>query len=50
MRRIGAGGIAVAGGDLRASLRHLDAVLPIPPPADRAPAPAMPLDAAAWLR
>ena len=48
MPRIGATGIAAAGGDHRARLRHVDAVSPIPHPTNRTPAPALP-DAGARL-
>ena len=41
MWRIAAKGMAAAGGDQRACLRHVDAVLPAPPPpTDRTPMPA----------
>ena len=40
MGRMAANGIAAAGGDHRARLRHVDAVLPAPPPTDRTPMPA----------
>ena len=50
MPRIGAKGIAAAGGDHCARLRHVDAVLPVPHPTDRALPPAFPADAGACLR
>ena len=40
MWRRAAKGIAVAGGDHRAHLRHVDAVLPVTPPTNRMPMPA----------
>ena len=40
MWRMAANGIAAAGGDHCAGLRHVDAVLPAPPPTDRTPIPA----------
>jgi hypothetical protein len=40
MGRMAANGIAAAGGDHRAHLRHVDAVLPAPPSTDRTLPPA----------
>lgn len=40
MGRMAANGIAAAGGDHRARLRHVDAVLPAPPPTARTLPPA----------